>query len=272
MIPNIGKVISRYPNLFLSGLGYTLLLSTITVFFGTVLGSLVALMRRSQMKLYYTYHFEIGTSIYRIAPGSFKQTRKGLKIKPGRVKINWGYDKVTPVRGFRVFSVIAASYTEIIRGTPLLLQLYFFVFLLPGIFPDLKLSNFTCVCIALVLNSAGYVSEVIRAGIQAVDNGQTEAARSLGLSSRQTMIHIVFPQAIKNILPALCNEFVTVIKETSLASTFFIGDLMTTYTTIKGAIYLVLEPLMVVGVIYFILTFTLSKAVAVLERRMKASD
>jgi ABC-type amino acid transport system permease subunit len=128
------------------------------------------------------------------------------------------------------------------------------------------------VTVALVLNSAGYVSEIIRAGIQAVDNGQTEAARSLGLNSSQTMTHIVFPQAIKNILPALCNEFVTVIKETSLASTFFVGDLMTTYNTIKGITYLSLEPLIVIGVIYFILTFTLSKAIAVLERRLKASD
>ncbi len=221
MIPNIGKVLSRYPNLFLSGLGYTLLLSAITVFFGTILGSLIALMRRSR---------------------------------------------------FKAISVIATAYTEIIRGTPLLLQLYFFAFLLPSLLPALELSNFFCICIALILNSAGYVSEIIRAGIQAVDNGQTEAARSLGLSARQTMSHIVFPQAIKNILPALCNEFVTVIKETSLASTFFIGDLMTSYNVIKGSMYLVLEPLMVVGVIYFVLTFTLSKAVAALERRLKASD
>lgn len=221
LVPNIEKVLTRYPNLFLSGLGYTLLLSLITVSFGVVLGSLVALMRRSR---------------------------------------------------FKPISLIATAYVEVIRGTPLLLQLYFFAFLLPEMLPILELSNFTCICVALVLNSAGYVSEIIRAGIQAVDYGQTEAARSLGMTARQTMLRVVFPQAIKNILPALCNEFVTVIKETSLASTFFIGDLMTTYNTIKGAMYLVLEPLIVVGIIYFVLTFTLSKAIAVLERRLKASD
>ena len=221
MIPNIFKVIERFPGLFLKGVGYTLLLSLITVLLGTVLGSLVALLRRS---------------------------------------------KIAPFRWF------AIAYTEIIRGTPLLLQLYVFAFLLPALIPVLKNANFFNVTVALVLNSAGYVSEIIRAGIQAVDNGQTEAARSLGLSSRQTMTHIVFPQAIKNILPALCNEFVTVIKETSLASTFFVGDLMTAYNNIKGVMYLVLEPLIVIGIIYFILTFTLSKAVAVLERRLKASD
>ncbi len=221
IIPNIFTIIEKFPGLFLKGIGYTLLLSLITVLLGTVLGSLVALMRRS-------------------------------KIAPTR----W----------------IAIAYTEIIRGTPLLLQLYIFAFLLPALIPALKNANFFNVSVALILNSAGYVSEIIRAGIQAVDNGQTEAARSLGLNSRQTMTHIVFPQAIKNILPALCNEFVTVIKETSLAATFFVGDLMTTYNNIKGIMFLVLEPLIVIGIIYFILTFTLSKAVAVLERRLKASD
>ena len=103
--------------------------------------------------------------------------------------------------------------------------------------------------------------------------GQTEAARSLGLNARQTMLKIVFPQAVKNILPALCNEFVSIIKETSLASTFFVGDLMTTYKTINGVTYLSIEPLgILVGIIYFLLTFTLSKGIAVLERRLKTSD
>ena len=86
------------------------------------------------------------------------------------------------------------------------------------------------------------------------------------------MMKVIFPQAIKNILPALCNEFVSVIKETSLASTFFVGDLMTQYKTINGATYLSIEPLIIIGVIYFVLTFTLSKAIAVLERRLKTSD
>ena len=94
----------------------------------------------------------------------------------------------------------------------------------------------------------------------------------MGLNARQTMTKVVFPQAIKNILPALCNEFVSIIKETSLASTFFVGDLMTTYRTINGVTYLSIEPLIIVGVIYFVLTFTLSKGIAVLERRLKTSD
>jgi His/Glu/Gln/Arg/opine family amino acid ABC transporter permease subunit len=220
-VPNIGRVLSKYWALFLQGAGYTLLLSFITVLFGTVLGSILALMRRSQNKL---------------------------------------------VSGF------ASGYVEVIRGTPLLLQLYLFYFMLPELLPMLNLSKFACVSIALVINSAAYVAEIIRAGIQNLDYGQTEAARTLGLNARQTMLRIVMPQAVKNILPALGNEFVTVIKETSLASTFFVGDLMTQYSTVRGSMYLVIEPLVVVGVIYFILTFTLSKAVNAFERRLQVSD
>ena len=172
----------------------------------------------------------------------------------------------------KILSGISAVYTEVVRDTPLLLQLYFFYFLLPDLLPALRLSKFTCITIALVFNSGAYMAEVFRSGIQSIDRGQTEAARSLGLSSRQTMIHIILPQAFKNVLPAMCNEFVAVTKETSLASTFFVGDLMTQYQTISGKTYLVLEPLIIIGVIYFILTFSMSKMIAVLERRLKSDD
>ena len=134
------------------------------------------------------------------------------------------------------------------------------------------MSDFTSIAVALVINSSAYVSEVIRSGVQAVDRGQTEAARSLGLNGRQTMVRIVLPQAIKNILPALGNEFVMIIKETSLASTFFVGDLMTSYLKVKGITFLSFECLFIVGVIYFVITFTLSKIIGVYERRLKSSD
>lgn len=225
MFATIGKLLEKYHGLFLQGVGITLSLAAITVFFGIILGALVAMMKMSTLKIW--------------------------KFKP--------------------LSFIGTVYIEVIRGTPLLLQLYFFYFLLPTILP-FELSKFMCVTIALVFNSAGYVAEIIRAGIVAVDVGQTEASRSLGLSRGQTTLKIVLPQAIKNILPALCNEFVMVIKETSLASTFFVGDLMTQYNNISGVTYLVIEPFIIVGVIYFILTFTLSKGVAWYERRLTASD
>ena len=226
VIENMIKILQRYPNLFLIGTGYTLLLSAITVICASVLGALLALMRRSRLHIgkFYPLH------------------------------------------------LLATIYIEIVRGTPMLLQLYFFYFLLPALLPFLEMSDFTSITVACIVNSSAYVAEIIRAGIDAVDKGQTEAARSLGLNSRQTMIRVVLPQAIKNILPALCNEFVMIIKETSLASTFFVGELMTQYKTISGALYLPIEPLIIVGCIYFILTFTLSKCIAVFERRLKASE
>ena len=167
-----------------------------------------------------------------------------------------------------VLSFIGTSYIELFRNTPLLLQLYIFIFLLPEI--GINLSPFAAVSVGLVLNTTAYISEIIRSGIQSVDHGQTEAARSLGLSHVQTLRMVVLPQAMRNILPALANEFVTDIKETSLASTFFVGDLMTTYRTVNGATFLTLEPLFIAGVIYFVLSFTLSKLVAYLERRLRA--
>ena len=172
----------------------------------------------------------------------------------------------------KVLNAIATAYTEVIRDTQLLLQLYFFYFLLPDLLPAMRLSKFTCIAVALLINSGAYMSEVFRSGIQSVDRGQTEAARSLGLSASQTLTRIVLPQAFKNVLPAMCNEFVAVTKETSLASTFYVGDLMTQYQTISGKTYLVIEPLVIIGVIYFVVTFTMSKLIAVLERRLKSGD
>lgn len=222
ILQNLWKILSQYWDVFLiKGLSITLLLSVLTVFFGTILGALVALGKMSRFK---------------------------------------------PLR------FLVTAYVEIIRGTPILLQLYVGYFIVPLALPFLGVSTFASITVALIINSSAYVSEVIRSGIQAVDGGQTEAARSLGLNKSQAMLKVVLPQAVKNILPALGNEFIMVIKETSLASTFFVGDLMTSYLTVKGATYLSFESLMIVGAIYFILTFSLSKVVGVFERRLKASD
>ncbi len=201
-----------------SGIGYTLLLSAITVFFGTLLGSLMAIGKRS-------------------------------KFKP------------------LVFVITA--FVEVLRGTPALLQLYIAYFVIPMMLNMPGLSPFTSVAIAMSLNSAAYVSEIIRSGIEAVDKGQTEAARALGLTGRTAMIKIVLPQAVKNILPALGNEFITVIKETALASTFFVGDLMTTYKVINGFTFQTIPVLFDLGIFYFALTFSLSKLLGLFERRMK---
>ena len=168
----------------------------------------------------------------------------------------------------RILRGIITAYVEIIRGTPSLLQVYVGYFVVPLLLPSLNVSTYASVAIALTINSSAYVSEVIRSGIQAVDKGQTEAARSLGLTRSQAMIKVVLPQAVKNILPALGNEFITIIKETSLASTFFVGDLMTSYLTVNGKEFLPLQCLLIVGIIYFILTFILGRGVSALERRL----
>ena len=173
---------------------------------------------------------------------------------------------------FKPLQWLMSLYVEIIRGTPILLQLYIFYFVLPNILPFLKLSQFMWVSIALCVNSAAYVSEVIRSGIQAVDKGQTEAARSLGLSESQTMVRIILPQAVRNILPALGNEFIMMLKETSLASTFFLYDLMTVCNVIKGATYLTLEPLTIVAMIYLCMTYPLSKLVGMLEKKLASPN
>ncbi len=172
----------------------------------------------------------------------------------------------------RIIRFLISIYIEIIRGTPILLQLYVFYFVLPNVFTFLKLSPFMWVSIALCVNSGAYVSEVIRSGIQAVDKGQAEAARSLGLSEKQTMMKIILPQAVRNILPALGNEFIMMLKETSLASTFFLGDIMTSYQIVKGATYLTLEPLTIIAIIYLCVTFPLSKVVERFEKKMASPN
>ena len=172
----------------------------------------------------------------------------------------------------KILRFISSLYIEVIRGTPILLQLYIFYFVLPSVLPFLKLSQFMWVSIALCVNSAAYVSEVIRSGIQAVDKGQTEAARCLGMSEGQTMMHIILPQAVRNILPALGNEFIMMLKETSLASTFFLYDLMTVCNVVKGAEYLTLEPMTIVALIYLCMTFPLSKLVGHLEKKMASPN
>ena len=169
---------------------------------------------------------------------------------------------------FKIVRFLITAYVEIIRGTPMLLQIFLFYFVLANTFDFLNFSTFTWIVIALCINSSAYVSEVFRSGIQSVDKGQTEAARSLGLSERQTMIKIILPQAIKNILPALGNEFIMILKDTSLASTFFVGEIMTVYLNVKGATFLPLEGLIITGILYFCLTFPLSKLVAAFERKM----
>ena len=167
--------------------------------------------------------------------------------------------------------LLNAVYIEVLRGTPILLQLYFFWIGLPKLVP-FELSDTQCIVVALAVNASAFISEIIRAGIAAVDKGQWEAARSIGLSETHVMTHVILPQAVKNILPALCNEFISTVKGTSLASVFFVGELMTSFKTVQSATFLALQSLTIVGVIYFILNFVLSRLLKILERRLMVSD
>lgn len=171
----------------------------------------------------------------------------------------------------KVLDFITSIYIGVLRGTPILLQLYFFWLVLPKMV-GLDLSDSLCIIIALVVNASAYVAEIIRAGIQSVDKGQTEAAKSLGLSDINTMRRVILPQAIKNILPALGNEYITMIKQTSLASVFFVGELMTSYKTVQSATFLALPSLIIVGIIYLVLTTVLTRGLNRFERRLQLND
>ena len=222
IIPNVIKIMQQYWKIFLlTGVKNTLILTCISVVLGTVLGTIIAMLKMSKISV-----------------------------------LRW----------------LSSLYVEVIRGTPILLQLYVFYFALPTVLTFLKLSQFMWVSIALCINSSAYVSEVIRSGIQAVDKGQSEAARCLGLNEGQTMLKIVLPQAVRNILPALGNEFIMMLKETSLASNFFLGDIMTAYSIVKGATFLTIEPLMIVAIIYLCMTYPLSKLVDWFGKKMASPN
>lgn len=166
---------------------------------------------------------------------------------------------------------IATSYIEIVRGTPLILQIFLVYHGLPKLIP-LPSSRIFLGTIAVFLNSAAYVAEIIRAGIQSIDKGQMEASRSLGMPQGMAMKYIIIPQAFKNILPALGNEFIVLIKESAIISVIGVQDLMYNADTLRGITYRPFAPLIFAGIIYFIITFSLSKLLGILERRLGASD
>lgn len=170
----------------------------------------------------------------------------------------------------KVFKWLSIVYIEYVRGTPLLVQIFLVYFGSAAL--NLNINALTAGCLALALNSGAYVAEIIRAGINAVNKGQLEAARSLGMNQGEAMKFIILPQAIKNILPALANEFVTVIKESSVVSVIGVSELMFQAGVVQGASFKPFLPIVLVSVVYFILTFTLSRIIGVAERRMSTSD
>ncbi len=210
----------EYYPIFLKGALGTLEFAAIAVFFGTLIGTLIAIMHLSR---------------------------------------------------FKVLQWIAKIYTTVLRGTPLLVQMYMAYFFIPMAFPVLDLPKEVCVVLSMVLNSSAYVSEIIRGGILSVDKGQTEAARSLGMSASHCMTKIILPQAVKAILPSLAGEYIAMIKETSLAGTFMLYELMFTRVLLANK-FLMWQPLFIISGMYLAMTLVLTALVSLLEKRFSERD
>ncbi|WP_103107565.1 amino acid ABC transporter permease [Brevibacillus reuszeri] len=166
---------------------------------------------------------------------------------------------------------LAVAYTSVFRGTPLILQLTFVYFATPQL-TGYNISQLEAAVLTFTLNSAAYISETIRGGILAVDKGQWEAAKALGIPYRRMMLDIILPQGIKNILPALVNETIALLKESALVSTIGLADILQNANVVKGAIYRYFEPYLIAGVLYYVMVMFLTWIARVVERRMRRSD
>lgn len=211
-------LITKFPA-FMEGVEITLQLAFFTVLFGSLLGLVVAVCRRTRL-----------------------------------LPLRW----------------LMNAYVAFIRGTPLLVQMLLVVYGLPQL--GIRFPRMTLCIIALVINSGAYMAELIRAGLQSVEKGQVEAAESLGMSSGQTMLYIILPQAVKVTLPAMGNEFVAIIKESSIL--YAVGVYELTYQAYKLASvnYYYIETMIVAALIYFVLTYVATKLLGLLERRMRRAD
>lgn len=167
-----------------------------------------------------------------------------------------------------IANAVCKLYLTVIRGTPVVVQLmisYFIIFI--SVRDGVPIAIF-----AFGINSGAYVAEIFRGGIMSVDNGQFEAGRSLGLNYIQTMIHIIIPQMFKNVLPTLCNEFIALLKETSVAGYVGVVDLTKAGNAIAGRTYSYFLPLFTVAFVYLVIVIVLTKFVGILERRLRKSD
>ena len=197
-----------------------------------------------------------------------------LAVIPALLLALMRLSKIKPVKW------LSGAYIAVFRSTPMLVQLsiiyfgLFYAISLPRLtlFGFVDISRFIPGVVALALNSGAYLSEIIRSGIQSIDGGQTEASRSLGMSKLQTMRFIILPQAIRNILPAIANEFVTIIKESAICFTIGVQDIMSAVNSVKGATYRITEALVIATALYFCLTYPTSKVIAHFEKKMSAGS
>ncbi len=228
------KIWAKYSDMYWNGLGYTLIFALFSVLMGLVLGLILASGRMA-------------------------------KVGP----------RENAVAAFlkAIAKLFCTAYVEVFRATPMLVQVFIIYYGLGSLFklPDSSINRMFWGMMAVGLNSGAYMSEVIRSGIGAVPGGQMEAARCLGMSHWKAMRHVILPQAVRNILPAMCNEFVTIIKETSILGMVGIVELMFRAQSIAKQTYIFLEPYVIAAILYFIVVFPLSKIIAAVERRMSKS-
>ncbi len=171
------------------------------------------------------------------------------------------------VQNYKIISTIIDWWINFIRGVPIMVQIFIVYY---GIATSLP--QFWAAVVSLTVNSSVYIAEHTRAGMQAVNKGQMEAARCIGMSKLQANFYIIIPQAIKNVLPSLCNEFILLIKNTAIASVIALHELTDTSNSVRAKTFLAFEPLIVTAFIYFVITYVLKKLVGILERRLRAHD
>ena len=169
----------------------------------------------------------------------------------------------------KILNAICKVYLTVIRGTPVVVQLMIIYFI---IFGSVDISKVLVAIIAFGINSGAYVAEIFRSGIMSIDNGQFEAGRSLGFNYAQTMMYIIMPQAFKNVLPTLCNEFISLLKETSVSGYIALQDLTKRGDIIQSRTYDAFMPLIAVALIYLAMVMIFTKLVSLLERRLRNSD
>ena len=253
-LSNFSKIVP-YAQMFGQGVVVTILLSLFTVLIGFVLALVLALMRMSNVRPFRSLGLD----------------------KDGHLR-DGGF--LVALSKFNPLSFLATAYVEILRSTPVIVQVMIIYYGVFGIidlprftvFGFIKFERFFPGVVALGMNSGAYLCEIIRSGLQSVDGGQTEAARSLGLTQKQNLRFIILPQAVKNILPAIANEFVVIIKESAITYTIGVQDIMSAVQQVKGATFVIIEPLLVATATYFCLCFPTSKVIAYFERRMSRGD
>ncbi len=217
---------------FVNGVKITLLVAFVSLIFGLIIGAVIALIRSA--------HDQQGSR------------------------------KKNPILGF--FNLLARIYLTVIRGTPSMVQLLIMWFVLWASARSTDRNLIICAIMSFSINSGAYIAEIIRSGIMSVDNGQMEAGRSLGLTYSATMRHIILPQAFKNALPALGNEMITLLKETSIVTVIGLKDLTKGAMIIQGKTYQALIPFFAIAAIYLALVMLLTWILGIVERRMRQSD